>query len=137
MCFRQSNSNLKLNPYWFCHWKINEKSPKSGISKNLRFQHRKIEKNIEKKSFLIFFEFSILLIYFITNLSKFHCTTPSISLTVTIFVQIFRFFRWLNLNFFEIPDLVIFTIENQHEIEILTKIRISPSENREKYWKKS
>ena len=38
--------------------------------------------------FGFFLNFFILAIYFSTNLSKFHCATPSIPPTVTIFVQI-------------------------------------------------
>ena len=66
--------------FWFSdfsfifYWKINQNSPKSGISKNFRIRHRKIEQNVMKKRF---FKLSTLLILLFPNLSKFHLSPSS------------------------------------------------------------
>ena len=48
----------------------------------------------------------------------------------------FRFSRWRNLKFFEIPDLVIFTIENQQKLRFWPKFGFRHRKIEKTYWKK-
>ena len=64
------------------------KSAEIEILTKIRISPSENRENIlEKKVFAKSIIFFILLIYFIPNLSKFHCATPGISPTVTIYVQ--------------------------------------------------
>ena len=63
------------------------KSAEIEILTKIRISPSENRENIlKKKVFAKDIIYFILSIYFIPNLSKFHCTTPSISPTVTIFV---------------------------------------------------